>query len=118
MASILICEDEYTIREPMAQLLGETHKVILACNGTEALQNYFDNKIDLIITDLLMPGLTGIELINKVKEIDNRVKIIALSALLGQQDINEMVLEAGADLCLAKPVSLSKLIESINNLLG
>lgn len=114
---ILCVEDEAEIRENMAGILeSEGFEVLQASNGQEGLQVFLDNRPDLIISDIMMPELSGYDFLKAVREnknIDNsNVPFILLSAL-GQKDdiINGIDLEASD--YLVKPVDFDLLIAKI-----
>ena len=80
MASILVIEDEIEIQRLLSNLLeGEGYQVFEASEGGEGIRLYREKQIDLIITDLLMPGKEGIETIIQLKQDFPDVKIIAIS---------------------------------------
>jgi CheY-like chemotaxis protein len=83
MNSILVVEDEIAVRENLAELLTEkNYEVKEAANGKEALDILKETAIDLIITDLMMPIMDGMEFINNVKNIEKTksIPVIVLSA--------------------------------------
>lgn len=118
MASILICEDERCISNLLVLSLETNHKITTAIDGVEGLQFYLNSQYDLVITDLTMPNMSGLELINKIKNLNPNIKIIALSALLYSEDIRKSTFDAGADICLTKPVNFSNLENIVDQLLN
>ncbi len=117
MASILICEDEYCISNLLTAILETAHTITVAGDGNEGLKLYFNKQYDLVITDLTMPKVSGLELIHKIKSVNPDSKIIALSALLDCKDVRDTVFNAGADICLTKPIDLLNLESVIEQLL-
>lgn len=68
MKRILIVEDEFEIRDILKMFLeDEGYEIVIAKDGNEGFEVIMKNKTDLIISDIMMPGLSGIELLNKVK---------------------------------------------------
>ncbi|MFS0764371.1 response regulator transcription factor [Peribacillus phoenicis] len=119
MKRILLAEDEEVLRMLVVDTLeDEDYEVDEAADGMEAVQLLESNAYDLIILDYMMPGYTGLEIIEKIKssEIKNQGKILMLSAK-SQQFEQERILEAGADYFMAKPFSPLKLIEKIEVIL-
>jgi DNA-binding response OmpR family regulator len=107
---ILIAEDEpLMLRALELKLKREGYEVILCCNGKEAL-NKIDQFIpDLIITDIMMPFSSGLDIVGMVKSGPlKRIPIIVLSAM-GQEKIVEEAFEMGADDFVTKPFSLTEL---------
>lgn len=119
MKRILLAEDEEVLRMLVVDTLeDEDYEVDEAADGMEAVQLLESNAYDLIILDYMMPGYTGLEIIEKIQssEIKNQGKILMLSAK-SQQFEQERILEAGADYFMAKPFSPLKLIEKIEVIL-
>ncbi|HHZ01726.1 MAG TPA: sigma-54-dependent Fis family transcriptional regulator [Tissierellia bacterium] len=79
--NILIVDDEKSIRETLKIILGNlNYNVLTACDGFEAIKIIKNNIIDIMITDLRMPGMDGIELMEKALEIDPSIETIFISA--------------------------------------
>jgi len=116
---ILLVDDELALLEMTKELL-EAHKytVATAINGMEAL-NFFSanrDKVALVVTDMLMPGLAGDELIRKIREISPETLTICLS---GSPDRSGLRCnQTGANAFLQKPCSTQDLIIAIQNLLN
>jgi two-component system alkaline phosphatase synthesis response regulator PhoP len=112
---ILIVDDEKDIRELISyNLKKENFLIESAMNGLEAL-NKLDSSFDLVILDVMMPELDGLETCKKIRASQERfhnIPIILLTAKDGE--VNEIVgLEMGADDYIAKPVSMSKLVARV-----
>jgi len=119
MKRILLAEDEEVLRMLVVDTLeDEDYVVDEAADGMEAIQLLESNTYDLIILDYMMPGYTGLEIIEKIQSSENKNqgKILMLSAK-SQQFEQERILEAGADYFMAKPFSPLKLIEKIEVIL-
>ncbi|MDA3896168.1 MAG: response regulator [Desulfobacteraceae bacterium] len=119
---ILVVDDDLIIVESIVQALEEDafdYEVISASDGFEAgLQvNHFNP--DLLILDIMMPDIKGYEVCKKIKtnEDSKHTKIIVLSAYLDEEKF-KLMKENGADLCLSKPLPLSKLKDEVAKLLG
>ncbi len=117
MAKILVVEDEASYRETLAVLLPkEGHEVVLAADGHEALARFADSSPDLILLDLMLPGISGNEVCRTIRQTSN-VPIIMLTAKDSETD--EVVgLEIGADDYITKLASSSKIIARINKVLS
>jgi two-component system response regulator RegX3 len=117
MAKILVVEDEASYRETLAILLPkEGHEVVVAADGHEALARFADSGPDLILLDLMLPGISGNEVCRTIRQTSN-VPIIMLTAKDSETD--EVVgLEIGADDYITKLASSSKIIARINKVLS
>ncbi|MFZ4437487.1 MAG: response regulator [Syntrophales bacterium] len=116
---ILVVDDNDQMRE-MLRLILETagHEVLDAANGKIALHLLKTMTVDLVITDIIMPEMEGIELVMNIHKLYPRVKIIAISGG-GKVDPNlclGMAGKLGADRTLLKPFSKSTLISIIGEL--
>jgi DNA-binding NtrC family response regulator len=78
---ILIVDDELSIRESFNLILGKEFKVVPAASGEAALKRIIDEKVDLVYLDIRMPGMNGIETLKRIKEIDNSVEVIMVTAV-------------------------------------
>jgi two-component system chemotaxis response regulator CheY len=116
---ILIVDDSESIREILAYSLEKAgYRVMVACDGMDALQ-YFDGRsIDLLLTDYHMPNLNGLELILKVRQTEN-YKFMPILVLSTENQL-EMMREArnsGATGWLMKPFSTEKLIQTLRKVI-
>jgi CheY-like chemotaxis protein len=117
--TILIAEDEGEIRELLALLLeGEGFTVLRAMDGQQALDFVRDpaNSIDLLITDLGLPRLGGLELIHHARTHSPDIKIIAASGF-GHANVREELMKAGVIQFFPKPFSPTQMLESAKRLL-
>ena len=118
---ILLVEDDEMYREFLKDLLGsEEHLIEEAGNGAEALEKLQKSSYDLIITDILMPRMDGLEMMVKMKEMDVDTKIIAISG--GAAEVNpDSFLYAskilGVSGTLTKPFHGKELITLIDDVL-
>ena len=115
---ILIVEDEREIQLFLSELLKDTYKIITADNGIEALSKMKTEIPDLIITDVMMPIMGGIELCEKVKTNDQtcHVPIIMLTA---KSTITQRIegLESGANAYISKPFHPDHILIRVEKLL-
>ncbi|MBD2197090.1 MULTISPECIES: response regulator [Calothrix] len=117
--SILLAEDnEANITTTMSYLEAHNFRVILARNGVEAVQMAKRHQPNLILMDIQMPEMDGLEAIRQIRAYTpmQAIPIIALTALAMPGD-EQLCLEAGANKYLAKPVRLKHLLEMMNQLL-
>jgi len=108
---ILVIDDEPPICELMDEFLSiKGYQVITASNGEEGISKFEENRPQLVLLDLRMPGMSGIEVLSKLKEIDGHAGIIILSAFGDVNTIQE-ALEIGATYYMEKPIELQRLAE-------
>lgn len=109
MKTILVVEDDMSIHKILEEiLLEENYNVLNAYSGTEALMILEKNNVDLILLDLMLPGLTGEELIRKL----NHLPIIVLSAKVNSEDKVNCLL-SGANDYITKPFDKNELLARI-----
>ena len=114
---LLLVEDESGLRQYMASQLADEYAILQASNGQEALNVIREYRVDLIISDILMPVMDGCELCNTIKnDIEfSHIPIILLTAAAGL-DTHLKTLDSGADGYLEKPFEMSLLRANIKNL--
>ncbi|WP_413302442.1 response regulator [Bacillus sp. 1P10SD] len=118
MKRILLAEDEEILRMLIIDTFEEKdYQVDEAEDGLEALEFIERNSYDLIILDYMMPFLTGLEVIQKIKPVIEHTdtKILMLSAK-SQQFEQEKVFEAGADYYMTKPFIPSQLLQMVEEI--
>ncbi len=118
---ILVIDDDVLVREMLARIIvAADHEVTKAADGSEGLQLFDDGEFDLVITDILMPEMEGIETIQELRRRNRETKIIAISG--GDRTGNKMYLEMaeklGADGVLTKPIRQKDLLDKIDALLN
>ena len=107
---ILIVEDEVAIREGLIDVfVYHGYEVDSADNGNDGLQKALTGQFDLVLLDVMLPGLNGFEICNKIREHDRDQAIIMLTAKSSDEDIIEG-LSLGADDYVAKPFSIAQLV--------
>jgi DNA-binding response OmpR family regulator len=121
VAKILICEDDDLYRQiAEAAFAGCNHQLFFAQNGDEALSRLKGEPVDLIITDLVMPGKDGLEVIRAIRGMHSQVPILAMTA--GLASLKEPLLVAatalGADDVIQKPFRPAALRERTDALLA
>ncbi len=116
MAKILVVDDEKNIVELIKfNLVKENFKVIEAYNGIDALKLFRQEKPDLVILDIMMPGMGGLEVCRQIRK-ESRVPIIMLTAK--SDEIDKVIgLELGADDYVTKPFSPRELVARVKAVL-
>lgn len=109
MTRVLVVEDEPNLREPLVYLLEkEGYQVIEADNGNDAVDSFRKNSPDLILLDLMLPGMSGNEVCRTIR-LESQVPIIMITAK--DTEIDKVVgLEIGADDYVTKPYSTRELL--------
>ncbi|MBC2459090.1 response regulator transcription factor [Clostridium beijerinckii] len=109
METILVVEDELSIRSFIClNLRKKKYEVLEAENGEEALSIFNNRKIDIVLLDLMLPGIDGFEVCQKIRDISQSVGIIMLTARSQEEDRVKGLVE-GADDYLLKPFSMVEL---------
>ena len=107
---ILIVEDEEAIREGLIDVLVfHGYEVDSAATGPEGLEKALTGKYDLVLLDIMLPGIDGYEICNQVREVDRDQPIIMLTAKTADEEIIHG-LKLGADDYVAKPFSIQQLV--------
>jgi signal transduction histidine kinase/ligand-binding sensor domain-containing protein/DNA-binding response OmpR family regulator len=115
---VLVVEDNYDVREYVCEQLKNNYSVVQAANGLEGISKAQNVIPDLIITDVMMPKMDGIEFCKEIRknEKTSHIPIIMLTAKAGLDDKIEG-LETGIDAYLTKPFSAKELLVRISNLI-
>ena len=113
--TILIVDDEEIIRDLCARILKD-YRILQAGNGQEALQLLDNNTVDLILADIMMPVMTGLDLLQKVKE-QNPEQLVIVMTGYADKDIILRALKAHADDFIQKPINLLQLKTAIKKAL-
>ncbi len=111
--TLLYVEDNQESRESTYILLDQLfNKVIVAQDGEDGLEKFKNNEVDFIITDLNMPVMNGITMVDNIKQINPNIPVIVLSAHDEQVYIDKSY-NVGANFYLNKPIEMTKLFETI-----
>ena len=114
--TLLVVEDEPTLRETLADnLRREGFRVVTAADGSEALARFREERPTLVVLDLMLPGISGIEVCRIIRR-ESDLPILMLTAKSGEVD-KIVGLEVGADDYVTKPFSLGELLARIRALL-
>ncbi|EAL2495284.1 response regulator transcription factor [Campylobacter jejuni] len=115
---ILVVEDEIKTRESLINVLSERFsKVIGAQNGDEGLKKFKKFKPDLVITDIAIPIMDGLDMAREIKEISDDVPIVVLSAYSEKERLLRSI-DIGIDKYLIKPVDIEELFKVLDCLVG
>lgn len=120
MAHILVIEDHREFRDTLTQMLRTAeHDVHAVGNGREGLDLLETDSFDLLVTDILMPELDGIELLTKVRKMDAHLPVVAISGGGSMPASLALSLSTslGADAVLFKPFYIGELLEAVDRAL-
>lgn len=119
MARVLVVDDESQMREVLGQALTRRgHTVDQAADGRQALQRLAEHQPDLVITDLVMPEMEGIETIQALRRKCPALPIIAISGggRVDPENYLSMAGQIGANRTFAKPFSLEEILTAVREL--
>jgi len=117
MAKILVVDDSGLSRRTLRKALEQAaHQVIEATEGISALERYFLDQPDLVFLDLTMTGMYGLDVLNKLRELDGKARVIIASADI-QSSTREMVRAAGASAFINKPFVSEQVLEIVDRVL-
>lgn len=121
MARILVVEDDDQVRRLIDQMLRRAgHEVICAGDGTAALRAFERHAFDLIITDLIMPEMEGMQTIRELRKKDRQIPLIAMSGggRMNADDYLDTARIIGADRTFRKPFTRDALLTAVDELLA
>src|SRR5829696_6153084 len=117
MAKILVVDDSGMSRKTLRKILEpEGHQITEAEDGIAALELYFLDKPDLVFLDLTMTGMYGMDVLNKLREMDPQARVIVASADI-QSSTRKMVDEGGACDFINKPFTSEKVLSVVSKAL-
>ncbi len=117
-AKVLIVDDSSLARRTVRHLLEELgHTVEEASDGAQALERYFINRHDLVILDMVMNGMYGLEVLAKMRELNREVRVVVATADI-QNSTQEQVRAAGAAAFVNKPINRQALARVVNAVLA
>jgi CheY-like chemotaxis protein len=121
MARILVVDDDRDVRRALARMLASAgHQVTEAENGGAGLLAYRQSPTDLVITDMYMPDVDGVEVVARLTDEFPQARVIVLSGggQLEKVDVLDLARGLGARRALAKPVDRNELLEAVNEVLS
>jgi CheY-like chemotaxis protein len=122
MTTILLADDEDLLREGVREILETAdYEVIEARDGEEALAQFAVSNIDLVITDVVMPNMDGVDFVTRLRETFPDVPILTISG--GSRVVSarfglDSALLSGANASLTKPFTAKQLLEKVQQLLA
>lgn len=117
MAKILVVDDSGMSRRTLRKILEPAgHQVTEAADGIAALEQYFLDQPDLVMLDLTMTGMYGIDVLKKLREMDPQARVIVGSADI-QSSTRQLVNEAGAVAFINKPFTVDQVLNAVSRAL-
>ncbi|OMI09055.1 two-component system response regulator [Bacillus swezeyi] len=114
---ILIVDDQYGIRVLLNEVFNkEGYKTFQAANGIQALDIVKKQRPDLVLLDMKIPGMDGIEILKRMKVIDEEIRVIIMTAY-GELDMIQESKELGALTHFAKPFDIDEIREAVKTYL-
>ncbi len=115
---VLIVDDQYGIRVLLFEVFGkEGYQTFQAANGKQALEIVVNESPDLVILDMKIPGMDGLEILKEIKKIDASMKVIMMTAY-GELDMIKEATELGALTHFTKPFDIDELRMAVNKQLA
>ena len=116
-ANILVVDDSSFARRTLRQILeSDGHQVTEARDGHEALEQYFLTKPDLVLLDMVMEGLNGLEVLQKLRELDANARVLVATADI-QSSTRAEVQAAGASGFISKPLEREKVLAAVSSVM-
>ena len=116
MADILIVDDDEVIRDTLKELLSEHYVCKTAGTADEAFARLAEKPYDLVLTDISMPGISGLELLGRVLELYPKMPVIVVSGISDQEHVQGLI-KLGAFDFLLKPFRLEVVEKSVRRAL-
>jgi two-component system, chemotaxis family, chemotaxis protein CheY len=117
MAKILVVDDSGMSRRTLRKILEPAgHQITEADEGIAALERFFLDKPDVVFLDLTMTGMYGIDVLNKMREMDPSARVIVASADI-QSSTRELVEAGGASAFINKPFTVDKVLNALDHVL-
>ena len=112
MATLLLIDDDPAVRKMLELLFSETHECHTADRAEQAMELLQFQRYDVVITDVSMPGLGGVEILRHIK-LRHAIPVIVISGRADQY--KDIVLKMGAFACFSKPFPLGELEDAVTN---
>jgi two-component system response regulator VanR len=110
----MVVDDDLRVRETLVDLLREAgYEVQSAADGAEAVRLFDEWKPDVVLTDMFMPVMDGLELIIAIRRLSNRVGIIAMSGVWQRSGVMDQAIALGAAAALLKPIDFKVLCQTV-----
>ena len=115
-ANILVVDDEKSMRESIHMLLREDYNIRLAKSGKEAIEIIKNHSVDLVLLDIRLPEIDGIEILKIIKGIDDSIEVIMVTAVIMVKHAVEAIRHGAYDY-ITKPFDIDALQEQVEKVL-
>jgi two-component system OmpR family response regulator len=113
MERILVVDDEiHVVRLLKTYLQSKSYRVYTAMNGTEAIQKVKEVRPHIVLLDIIMPGIGGIDTLKEIKKINSRIAVIMITAVI-DEELAKRAIQCGADEYITKPFDFKKIEEIV-----
>ena len=119
MSNILIVEDHHYMARMLSYMITSNgHQAEVASNGQEALRKLNETDVDLLITDMYMPQMTGLSLVQQVRKTGTNPELpVIMLTVSGDEGTRQLARQSGTDCFLRKPVRIADLHQAVDTLL-
>ncbi len=119
MANVMVVDDAVFMRMTIKKMLeAHGHSVIgEAGNGVEAVKKYVEIRPDVVLLDITMPEMNGVDALKRIKEVDAKARVIICSAM-GQQAMVAQAIQSGAKDFVVKPFEEGRLVAAVNRVMA
>lgn len=119
MEKIMLVDDAAFMRMMIKKALTDNgfNNFVEAQDGAEAVRKYDDEKPDLVIMDITMPNMDGLQALKKIREADSSARVIMCTAM-GQESMVVDAIKSGARDFIVKPFNAERIVQTVNTILG
>jgi twitching motility two-component system response regulator PilH len=118
LVTVLVVEDTKSERELICEYLRQGgYAVVSAADGTEGLEEFEKTQPDVVITDLVMPGMSGLELCRAIKKLATTKKVPVIACTSKNQELDRLWgMKQGVDVYLTKPFTKDEIVQTVRSL--
>lgn len=113
---ILICDDEEGVRESLKLILEDDYALSFASTGDEAIEKIKKKPVDLVILDIKMPKMSGLETLKELKSVSSKMKVIMASGYKSVEAASEAVKNGASDY-IVKPFDSKEVLEKVDSII-
>lgn len=117
MSRILIVDDDQRIVQLLSDCFKQAHTVDIAMNGGEALAIIRRQRPDVVLLDLMLPGISGVHLLKEIKEIDPTIAVVVITGR-GNNAVADEAIRNGAASYLSKPFNLADIDRLVTDIIA